>query len=197
LLFFTLMKLEILLKILFLVKFLIHTLMQSTLKPQDLLVALKLAVNPERDFLLVQLSVELGMPLSVVHGCIKRAEIARLISRSSGSMRALRQAVREFVIHGAKYAFPAQLGAPTRGVPTAIGAPVLAIHFEKSEMPPVWPSPEGTNWGLALPPLHPAVLKAIENDHALYDVLALLDALRVGAARERELAANELASRFG
>lgn len=170
---------------------------QLILKPQDLLVALKLAVNPERDFLLVQLSEELGMPLSVVHGCIKRAELARLISRASGSVRALRPAVKEFVIHGAKYAFPAQLGTPTRGVLTAIGAPVLAIHFEKVEMSPVWPSPEGSYWGLTLPPLHPAVLRATQQDNALYEALALLDALRIGAARERELAMSELALRFG
>lgn len=170
---------------------------QTVLKPQDLLVALKLAVNPGRDFLLVNLVTELGMPLSVVHGCVRRAEFARLVSRSSGSIRAIRPAVKEFVIHGAKYAYPAQMGTQTRGVPTAIGAPVLAGHFEKIEVPPVWPSPEGTHWGLALPPLYPAVLKASAVDEALYEALALLDALRIGAAREREIAMRELAVRFG
>lgn len=170
---------------------------QNDLKPQDLVVALKLAVNFGRAFSLSQLSEELGMALSVVHGGVTRAELARLVSRSSGSIRALRPAVKEFVIHGAKYAFPAQLGGPTRGVLTAIGAPVLAVHFEKIEMPPVWPSPEGTSWGLSLQPLHHSVLKAIEQDNALYDSLALLDALRIGAAREREIATSELALRFG
>ncbi|WP_143763005.1 MarR family transcriptional regulator [Ramlibacter tataouinensis] len=137
------------------------------------------------------------MPLSVVHGCIQRAELAKLVSRASGSIRPLRPAVKEFVIHGAKYAFPAQLGSSTRGVPTAIGAPVLASHFEKVEVPPVWPSPMGTHWGVSVPPLHSAVLSAIEQDNPLYDALSLLDALRVGAAREREIALRELELRFG
>lgn len=170
---------------------------QAALKPQDLLVALKLAVNPAREYLLVELANELRMPISVVHGCIRRAELAKLVSRSSGSIRPLRPSVKEFVIHGAKYAYPAQLGSSSRGIPTAIGGPVLAKHFERIEAPPVWPSPEGTHWGVSVSPLHPAVLGAIEQDEPLYEVLCLLDALRVGAAREREIAVRELEIRFG
>lgn len=168
----------------------------TALKPQDLLVALKLALNANRDFLLVDIADELGMHLSAVHGCIRRGELARLLSRSSGSVRAMRPAIQEFVIHGARYAFPAQLGAPTKGVPTSIGAPVLAQHFEKADLPPVWPTPDGETWGLALAPLHPTVVFAVRSDPALYDALALLDALRIGAAREREIAKEELKQRL-
>lgn len=163
---------------------------QMSLKPQDLVVAVKLAANRNRDFVLAILAEELGMAVSVVHGSIKRAEQARLLTRSSGSVRAIRSAVREFLIHGAKYAFPAFLGSTVRGTPTAIGAPALRDFFDPSKvLLPVWPDADGVAWGPAVVPLHSSVPRAASRDKALYDLLALLDAIRVGAARERELAA--------
>ncbi|MDP3139583.1 MAG: hypothetical protein Q8N17_25030 [Burkholderiaceae bacterium] len=163
---------------------------QMSLKPQDLVVAVKLAANRNRDFVLTTLAEELGMAVSVVHGSIKRAEQARLLSRSGGSVRAIRSAVREFLIHGAKYAFPAFLGPTVRGTPTAVGAPALRAFFDQSKvLPPVWPDADGVAWGSAVVPLHSSVPRAANRDKELYDLLALLDAIRLGAARERELAA--------
>jgi hypothetical protein len=40
----------------------------------------------------------------------------------------------------------------------------------------------------SLPPLYPTVPQASRNDPRLHDALALVDALRAGAAREREMA---------
>lgn len=167
-----------------------------TLKPQDLVVALKLAVNRGRDFVLADLAEELGMALSSVHGAVRRGEQAKLLSRSGGSVRALRPSILEFALHGARYAYPGQLGAMTRGVPTAIGGPVLRPHFEESVEAPVWPDPEGTVRGPGLQPLSACVVTASKNDEALYEVLTLVDALRVGAARERKIAAEELEARL-
>jgi DNA-binding MarR family transcriptional regulator len=169
---------------------------QIVLKPQDFVVALKLVVT-KRDLKLTELAEELGMSVSAVHGSITRAEVARLISRSAGSMRAIRPSVREFAIFGARYVFPGVLGPSTRGIPTAIGAPVLTQHFAQSDaLVPVWPSAEGKVWGFELVPLHPSVPSAALRDGELYDLLALIDAIRVGAARERELAIEELKGRL-
>jgi hypothetical protein len=166
---------------------------QLVLKPQDLLLALKIAVNAEREFLLTDLSSELSIAVSLIHGSVLRAEQARLLSRATGSIRVSPSALKEFVIHGAKYCFPGQLGALSRGLPTAVGGPVLAPLFEASgSLPPVWPDPEGDSWGPSLAPLHPSVSVAVKRDAKLYEVLSLLDALRVGAARERELALTHL-----
>lgn len=170
---------------------------QLTLKPQDLVVALKIAVNRSRNFTLTELASELHMAVSAVHGSIRRSEQARLISRSAGSIRAIRSAVNEFVIHGAKYAFPAVLGPLARGVPTAIAGPVLRTHFEQADsLPPVWPDPEGSGYGPSLTPLYSTVPAACKSDHSLFEVLTLLDALRIGAAREQELAASQLEERL-
>lgn len=162
---------------------------QLVLKPQDLVLTLKIAVNREREFTLTQLSDELETALSGVHASIKRSEQARLISRSAGSIRALRASVKEFVLYGAKYAFPGLLGALTKGVPTAIAGPMLRDHFENPDsLPPVWPDPNGQAYGPSLVPLHPSVPAACRNDLKLLRALTLFDALRVGAAREREIA---------
>lgn len=170
---------------------------QIALKPFDFVLAVKIAVNKNKDFLLAELAAEFEVSLSTVHAAINRAESARLLNRSSGSLRALRPALQEFAIHGLKYAFPAVLGHPSRGLPTAIGAPVLAKHFEATEgLVPVWAHPEGHTYGFEVVPLHASVPKVASKDVGVYDVLALVDALRVGAAREREISLNELKARL-
>ena len=166
------------------------------LKPQDLVVALKLAVHHQRAFVLVELASELCMPLSSVHGSITRAEQARLVSRATGSVRAIRPAVLEFSVHGARYAYPGQLGAMTRGTPTGVGGPALRRYFEASVETPVWPHPEGKTRGPGLQPLYAGASAASIKDETLYEVLTLVDALRVGAARERSLASEGLRERL-
>ena len=166
---------------------------QTSIKPFDFVLAVKIAVNKEQDYLISQLADEFGVSVSTVHAGLQRAVLAKLLSRSSGSVRAVRPALQEFALHGVKYAFPGALGRSTRGVPTAIGAPILASHFEStSDLVPVWPHPEGKIYGMELTPLHPSVPKVALQDQSLYEVLALVDAIRVGAAREREIAIEEL-----
>jgi len=49
---------------------------------------------------------------------------------------------------------------------------------------------------MGLYPLYPSVPKAIDKDLKLYQLLALFDALRGGAARERQLASRLLEDHF-
>lgn len=166
---------------------------QTSIKPFDFVLAVKIAVNKGQNYLISQLAEEFGVSVSTVHAGLRRAELAKLISRSSGSLRAMHPALQEFAVHGVKYAFPGALGRSTRGVATAIGAPILASRFEGTDaLVPVWPHPEGKTYGFELVPLHPAVPQAAVRDHLLYEVLALVDAIRIGAAREREMAIDEL-----
>jgi hypothetical protein len=71
----------------------------------------------------------------------------------------------------------------------------LAAKFLSDE-PYVWPSAKGTMKGQAIMPLYPGVVEASMEDPALYELLALADALRVGRARERTEAGRELAKRL-
>jgi hypothetical protein len=49
---------------------------------------------------------------------------------------------------------------------------------------------------MALYPLYPTVPQAVRSDPALYENLALFDALRSGAARERQMATEMLIERL-
>ena len=66
---------------------------------------------------------------------------------------------------------------------------------QPNELPPVWPDAEGNQRGVTFHPLYPTVPFAARKDRVLYEFLALFDALRGGAARERQLAARILSER--
>ncbi len=114
------------------------------------------------------------------------------------SRRIRRKPFLEFLLHGVPYVFAASPGEVTRGMPTAWAAPVLAAQLTQSEgMSPVWPSPAGNVQGIAVKPLYRSVIKAVQRNPELYDLLALVDALRMGRARERRMAEGELKHRLG
>jgi hypothetical protein len=167
------------------------------LKPQDVLVALKLAARPDGGWSYPRLATELAMSASEVHSSVRRATRSGLL-QANDRHSPNRRALLEFLVHGIKYAFPAERGAMTRGLPTAHAAPPLSAHFPTSdEPPPVWPDPEGTVRGEELEPLYRSAPKAARADKGLYELLALVDAVRGGRARERDLAVKELRSRLG
>lgn len=164
-------------------------------KPQDIVVALKLAlaVTPRPSY--ADLAADLGMSASEVHAAVRRLSEARLLDPETQEVR--REALRNFLIHGVPHAFPARTREVTRGLPTAWAAPVLAGKISAGEqIPPVWPDPDGQVQGAAVKPLYSSVPHAARRDPALYDLLALVDALRLGRARERAMAEKELGQRL-
>ncbi len=172
---------------------------QIALKPQDLVVLLRLALAKERVPGYAELGAELGMTASEVHAAIERASAARLVRKDRARPPALlREALKQFVLHGAAFVFPAVRGEATRGYPTGYAAAPLRDRIAQpaAEPPPVWPHPDGTVRGVALYPLYPSVPEAARGSAALYELLALFDALRAGAARERKLASDLLAERL-
>lgn len=164
------------------------------LKPQDILVLLKIA-SLESDWSYRKLSSELSMSLGEVHNALDRAERAQLFD--SKRKRPRTQALLEFLIHGIKYAFPAERGSITRGIPTSYAAaPLKEMIVSEDELPPVWPSKYGETRGYTLEPLFSSVPEAVEHDTKLYELLSLVDAIRDGRARERNIAAELLSKRL-
>jgi hypothetical protein len=158
-------------------------------KSLDVVVWLKLLASGAKTF--AQLSDELGMSASEIHGSVKRGTEAGLID--SRSRRPLHKPLEEYLLHGVRYAFPAKRGPITRGIPTSYAAPPLAQYFHApDELPPVWPDPHGSTKGYALEPLFKPITKAVGQDPKLYELLALIDAIRDGRARERKLAEDKL-----
>ena len=64
------------------------------------------------------------------------------------------------------------------------------------EPPLVWPHPEGEVRGESIEPLYRSAVDAARRDSRLYECLALIDALRVGRARERKMAIDLLTKRL-
>lgn len=163
------------------------------MKPVDMVVATKLVSVAIYGTTYQGLADSLNISIAEAHAACKRLITASLF-RDKGRHVPYpkRQALLEFWIHGLKYVYPAELGAPTRGIPTSTGAPPLAESFPvTAEGVPVWPSADGTVRGPALEPIHPSALRAV-TDPRVYDLLSLLDALRVGRAREQALARDLL-----
>ena len=60
----------------------------------------------------------------------------------------------------------------------------------------MWPSPNGKIKGQSIVPLYPNQVKAVLNGEKLYNMLALIDSVRVGKVRECEKALELLRQIF-
>jgi len=137
------------------------------------------------------------MSVSEVHAAVKRARTSRLLHGPMLGGRPNLGAIEEFLVHGLKYAFPAERGEPTRGVPTSYAAEPLRKVIALGDEPlPVWPYATGSQRGTSFKPLYKNAAKASLRDPVLYEYLALADALRDGRARERKLAEEMIVSRL-
>lgn len=171
---------------------------QWALKPQDLVVLFKLVtLRGSARVPYAMLAKQLRLSPFEAHAAVQRLMAARLVVDMGGELRPVMAAARNFVIHGAPYCYPAVRGEITIGFPTAYAVPPLKdMVLFAEEMPPVWPHSEGTTRGAALLPLYEKLPLVVNEDPVLYELLALFDAMRVGQARERELASRLLAERL-
>ena len=139
------------------------------------------------------IAADLQMSPSEIHAAIKRLQQARLLHGPEMQDKPNLSALEEFLLHGVKYAFPAEHGQMTRGVPTSFAAPPLKDEIASGdELPPVWPWRDGGTRGIALEPLYRTAPGAALRDPLLYELLALVDAVRDGRARERKIAEKKL-----
>ena len=160
------------------------------LRPQDLVILLRLSLEKGPAPTYAVLSDELCLTASEIHAGVKRAEAAQLLYKdSAGKAIVVKDALRLFVQHGARYAFPATRGSESRGMPTSYAAAPLADKIVSGSDPlPVWPYKGGSARGVAFYPLYPSVPQAASRNPALYELLVLFDAIRGGSPRERALA---------
>jgi hypothetical protein len=162
---------------------------QVVLRPQDLVVLLRLSLEQGLPPTYATLAAELSLTASETHASVERSRIAQLVRKdAAGKPVVVREALRMFVQYGARYGFPATRGELTRGMPTGHAAEPLASRIVQSGEPmPVWPHKHGSVRGMAFYPLYPTVPEAAARNPALYELLGLFDAVRGGSARERSL----------
>lgn len=163
------------------------------MRPQDVLILLKIIALDRKDFYLKDLSQELSISSSEVTESVNRSMLAGLIAEDKKTV--MRKALFEFLIHGLPYVFPQKPGALVPGIPTAHSAPPLSKEFKTDELY-VWPDSKGEVRGQSIEPFHHGQIRAVKQDKILYELLALCDALRVGKAREKKMAEEELRKRI-
>lgn len=174
------------------------------MKPQDIVVLAKLLSykKKKKNWTQAILAEELCLSPSQVNYAIKRLLNSRLLvsvligDNSERKIMPVIQSCEEFLIHGLKFVFPPEFGSQAGGLPTAYAAPPLnEIIVSGNDLPPVWPAiGEGSIRGIELKPLYHCVPKSIIRfpDQYFYELLALLDALRSGRARERNIGAEKI-----
>ncbi|ORJ59259.1 hypothetical protein [Geothermobacter hydrogeniphilus] len=177
------------------------------MKSQDIFILLKLAslqAQENKDLSSVDaalytvrgLAEELGVGKSEINNSINRSISVGLLKRDrkNNLPRPNLKALREFIVYGLKYVFPAKPSEITRGIPTAFAAPMLKGQLMTAgEMIYVWPDAKGRDKGQSVTPLFKTVPYAIKRDSRLYTSLALVDAIRLGGPREAHLAEQLLA----
>jgi hypothetical protein len=165
-------------------------------KTQDLLLALKLAVQPGK-WSYPALAAQMHLSAGEVHASVKRLQASQFLLGPLADPQVQTQDLYLFLLYGLRHICPPERGELTRGIPTAYAAPPLAGRVAFSDPPPVWPTPDGPVRGMAFTPLYRSAPAAAAEDPKLYELLALADALRAGRVRERNMAARELAHRLG
>ena len=145
----------------------------NNLKPQDILILLKICLLGDQKWFQHTLSEDLNISQSEISECLSRSKYSGLIDASRKRVSVLN--LLDFIQYGIKYVFPQQLGPIVRGIATAHSASPLDKEIQ-SDQNYVWPYARGDMRGQAIQPLYKSVPKAILKDKKLHEVLALVDA---------------------
>jgi hypothetical protein len=160
------------------------------MRPQDIVILLKIISKGNTEWLNIDLSDELFISAGEVSDSLRRSSIAGLIDMEKRK-NVRRQSLMEFLQYGIRYVFPVQPGTLVNGIPTAHSHSFMKKYFN-SEVNYVWPDVRGNERGLSIEPLYKNQILAAKEDANLYLMLALIDVIRVGRVRETNLAIDEL-----
>ncbi len=164
------------------------------LKPQDVVVCLKVQVSKKRGWTYRSLAKELDMSHSEVYQALQRAAYAGIYSSES---RVILAEPFLKMLRGLRYIFYAKPGRLVRGIPTAHSGPPLNNEIMAGDEDVyVWADPEGAVRGQEIKPLYSSVPRAVKNEQCLYEWLNLVEAIRVGRPREQKLAIEICEKRF-
>lgn len=171
------------------------------LKPQDLVIALKVLTLHAKKWNQRGLAQSLGMSLSEINGAINRAINSGLMIAGESRNHAPKSvpySLQEFIVHGVRYSFPIEKGPRARGVPSGIVGAKLEGALAKGDDNDilVWPSPQGKVRGVGINPLFSSIPKVIERpeNRELYALLSLIDMIREGRVREKNIASEAVSN---
>ena len=165
----------------------------SVLRSQDIALLVKIIAKPEFEWRQVDVAEEMGLSQGEIAKSLRRLIGAGLVQ----GKRPNRAAALELLVHGVKYVFPATIGALAVGVPTGVSSPAHEkMIIQNGDEAFVWASSLGKKRGQVIEPLYPYMAKAALRDREFYNLMAAVEILRVGRARERKLAEQYLEKRI-
>jgi len=159
------------------------------MRPQDVVILLKILTIGNPDWQYRDLSASLLISISEISESLNRSHLAGLTDASR--RKVYRQNLMEFIEHGLHYVFPQLPGSMVTGIATAHSHSFYKPLFV-SEVNYVWADESGDMRGLAIEPLYKGVVRAVKTDDVLYKMLASIDIIRVGKTRELKVALKEL-----
>ncbi|WP_316755568.1 hypothetical protein [Pedobacter aquatilis] len=162
------------------------------MRPHDIVILLKI-IEKQKGWLSKEISEELKISPSEISESLNRSSISGLLSPDK--KKVMTSAFLSFLQYGLRYVFPVEPGPIERGIPTGHSADILKDYFI-SEETYVWPSRKGKAKGQSIAPLYPNQILAVEQHKKLYDMLALVDAIRIGKIRECEKSMELLQNLF-
>jgi len=164
------------------------------MRPQDIVILLKLIVINNDNWKNIDLAKSLQISASEISEALNRCRIAGLVDTQKRKVNI--NSFKEFLIYGLKYAFPAEPGAVVRGVATAHSAYPINEYIASGNDIYVWPYAKGTQRGQAIEPLYKTLPAVVQNENQLYELLVITDTIRIGRAREVKIAIEQLEKRL-
>jgi len=164
------------------------------MRPQDITVLLKIIALKNNNWRNIDLAYGLIISPSEVSEALNRCKITKLIDSEKKIVHI--NALTEFLIFGLKYVFPAQPGPIVRGMPTAHSASPIKEKISLGNDTYVWQDPDGSERGQIIEPLYKTIPQASRNDPSFYELMVIVDTIRIGRAREVQIAIEELNKRL-
>lgn len=160
------------------------------MRPQDIVVLMKIIATNRDNWRNMDLAHSLQISASEVSEALNRCKIAGLIDTEKRKVHI--NSLKEFIIYGLKYVFPVEPGPIVRGIPTAHSAAPINDQISKGSDVYVWPYSQGDVRGQAIEPLYKSIPAVVEKDKLFYELMVIIDTIRVGRVREIKIAIEEL-----
>lgn len=164
------------------------------MRPQDIVVLLKIIALGHYNWYNSDLAQSLKISPSEISEVLNRCRIAGLIDSSKRKVNI--NSLKDFLVYGLKYVFPVEPGAIVRGVPTAHSASPVNNYVAGGKDAYVWSYAKGSLRGQAIEPLYKTLPQIAGEDVLFYELLTIVDTIRIGRVREFKIAVEELEKRL-
>ena len=164
------------------------------MRPQDIVVLLKIISINNDQWRNLDLANALKISPSEISEVLNRCKIAKLINTEKRKVHI--NALTEFLIYGLKYVFPAEPGAIVKGISTAHSASPIKEKISPGSDSYVWPNSDGNSRGQSIEPLYKTIPEVVRNDLTFYELIVIVDTIRIGRSREIQIAIDELNKKF-